>query len=141
MLDQVLALNPAPDQNRSALISHRIEATRETVHAISWNGRNYITGVDVLNTLTALVLSESIPTLPIPMRAFGKIVHLALYVHFEGCFIVEADTEFIDWLSEHHCVRSTRRQAIFYLEQINLQLLQEDIRGRCVRHLVRKSSS
>lgn len=135
-----LASKKAGDM-RGSSSKHILHTTGESVHCVIWEGRHYVTSFDIIKILKVLVIDDGHGNLlcgeidtegkKFEENVFSVLRQLKVGVN---CRLEEARSDFLDWLVRHDCIRTQKKQKVFFWHDVNFALLSREIRNRCLRN-------
>jgi hypothetical protein len=126
----------------AATAKHVLPTLGETIHCVLWDGCAYITSYDIMKVLKVLVLDDGTGSLTGPAeidvegKKFEENVFSVLRQLKVGtsCRLEEAKSPFLDWLVRHDCIRTQKKQKVYFWHDVQFQVLAREIRGRCLRN-------
>lgn len=125
---------------RGASSKHILRTTGEAIHCVLWEGRHYLTSYDIIKALKVLVVDDGQGRLystdiDINGKKFEENVFSVLRQLKVGvnCRLEEARSDLLDWLCRHDCIRTQKKQKVFYWQDVNVPLMAREIRSRCLR--------
>lgn len=126
---------------RGAHSKFLLPTTGEAIHCVAWEERHYITSFDIIKILKVLVVDDGTG------KMFDGIIDTADKKFEENVFSVlrqlkvgvnarleEARSDMLDWLQRHDCIRTQKKQKIFYWCDVNFFVMAREIRNRCMRN-------
>jgi len=127
---------------RGACTSHLLPTTGEAVHCVFWEGVHYITSLDMIKLLKVLSIDEGQGQLHEAMlrvgeKKFEETVYSVLrqLKLGSGFRMEQARSSMLEWLVRHDCIRTQKKQKVFFWNEVDFQSLAYEIRDRCMRCL------
>lgn len=120
------------DGPEGALARYRLPATLEHIHCVLWEGQYLMTSCDIIKVLRVLVRAGGHGQAD---RKFKESVFSALRRYRPGleCQVELAHSRLLLWLQQHGCIRTIKRQRMYYWHKVDVFGLADEIRQRAVR--------
>ncbi|KAL7748587.1 hypothetical protein RI367_005998 [Sorochytrium milnesiophthora] len=95
------------------LLRHRLP-TGEFIACIFAKSMYYVTGTDIVRTLTYFFVAINRPIVVPKKFEEGIFSDLRNLKHGTHAQLEEARSDFLEWLHKHNCVRTQKKQKVFY---------------------------
>lgn len=104
----------------------------EMISCIQWDGEYYITGTDIIKIIVYRLRLEGHLVSLGEMKKFEEGVFSDLR-HLKaglGARLEEARSEFLEWLCRHGCIRTQKKQKVYFWKAVDVEKLISDARCR-----------
>ncbi|PJF17635.1 STE12 [Paramicrosporidium saccamoebae] len=104
----------------------------ELMSCILWDGDYYITGTDIIKVIVYRLRMEGSVVSLSEMKKFeeGVFSDLRHLKTGQGARLEEARSEFLEWLCRHGCIRTQKKQKVYYWNSVDVNRLVTDAKTR-----------
>lgn len=128
------AASASPDG--AALASFALPGTEETLHCVAYGGLHLVSGYDIIKTFRVLVFSSGSGALlaSTASRKFEEGVFSVLRRLKVGphCRLEDNRSDMLAWLHQNDCIRTVKKQKVYYWQCVDFFSLAAEIRSRCL---------
>nr|CRX79148.1 hypothetical protein ls5930a1_00176 [Leucosporidium scottii] len=103
---------PAPDEDRA--LNRFLLPTGELISCVLWNGLYHITGTDIVRALNFRFLAFGRPVRNTKKFEEGVFSDLRNLKSGTDATLEEPKSEFLELLFKHNCIRTQKKQKVFY---------------------------
>lgn len=114
-------LNDAPKimaENGSGPLLPYTLSTQETIACVHWKGQHYITGTDIVKILRFRFACLGKPVGNVKKFEEGVFSDLRNLKAGEHATLEEPKSEFLEFLYKHNCIRTQKKQKVFYWYEV-----------------------
>lgn len=129
-------------EGRGAYAKFALPSTGEVIHCCVWEGAHYITSFDMIKILKVLVIDDG------SGRMFDDLIDTEGKKFEENVFSVlrqlkvgtgsqleDSRSAMLDWLQRHDCIRTLKKQKVFFWHSVDFFALAREIRTRCLARM------
>ncbi|ORY45440.1 STE like transcription factor-domain-containing protein, partial [Leucosporidium creatinivorum] len=103
---------PPPDEDRA--LNRFLLPTGELISCVLWNGLYHITGTDIVRALNFRFLAFGRPVRNTKKFEEGVFSDLRNLKSGTDATLEEPKSEFLELLFKHNCIRTQKKQKVFY---------------------------
>lgn len=115
-------LNDAPklmaQEGLGPVFSYNLKATQETISCVFWKGKYFITGTDIVKILKFRFACIGKPIGNLKKFEEGVFSDLRNLKAGEHASLEEPKSEFLEFLYKHNCIRTQKKQKVFYWYEV-----------------------
>ncbi len=105
------------ENTHGSLLSYTL-GTQETISCVYWNGQHYITGTDIVKILRFRFACMNRPVGNVKKFEEGVFSDLRNLKANEHASLEEPKSEFLEFLYKHNCIRTQKKQKVFYWYEV-----------------------
>lgn len=131
--------NKLRGESRGAYTKFTLPSTGEIIHCFIWDGTHFITSFDMIKILKVLVVDDG------SGRMYDNLIDAEGKKFEENVFSVlrqlkvgsgsqleDSRSDMLDWLQRHDCIRTLKKQKVFFWSAVDFFGLAHEIRTRCL---------
>jgi hypothetical protein len=90
----------------------------ENINCILWSGKHYVTGTDIVKILLYRFQKFNRPVMNVKKFEEGVFSDLRMLKHNSGATLEEPRSPFLEYLYRNNCIRTQKKQKVFYWESV-----------------------
>jgi hypothetical protein len=90
----------------------------ENINCVLWSGKHYITGTDIVKILLYRFQKFNRPVMNVKKFEEGVFSDLRMLKHNSGASLEEPRSPFLEYLYRNNCIRTQKKQKVFYWESV-----------------------
>jgi len=101
------------------LLTYTLPGTQETISCVFWRGKYHITGTDIVKILRFRFACLGKPVGNMKKFEEGVFSDLRNLKAGEHATLEEPKSEFLEFLYKHNCIRTQKKQKVFYWYEVH----------------------